>query len=157
MDIVNPFKSQFLDSWCLNHKTTSNTATFHGSNFIVSLIGILRLVQYTPLKKYESRLGLLFPTEWKHVQHVPNHQPEIARHVTMVKPRIFHSWFRKKPEPSLWRLSSSACHNNCRACCHSPDLRSEHPMGKWTRSQWLCSVFLGGQEGLKMSQRKSQK
>ena len=32
----------------------------------------------TPLKKtYESQLGLLFPTEWKNKNHVPNHQPDI--------------------------------------------------------------------------------
>ena len=35
----------------------------------------------------------------------------------------------------LWKLSSSACHNNCRACCHSPDLPRpetflDNPMGK---------------------------
>ena len=41
-------------------------------------------------------------------------------------------------KPRLWRLSSSACHNNCRACCHSPDLPHgdvgkipwENPMAK---------------------------
>jgi hypothetical protein len=27
-----------------------------------------------PSEKYESQLGLLFPTEWKNKLHVPNHQ-----------------------------------------------------------------------------------
>ena len=28
-----------------------------------------------PSEKYESQLGLIFPTEWEK-KHVPNHQPE---------------------------------------------------------------------------------
>ena len=28
-----------------------------------------------PSEKYESQMGLLFPTEWKNKIHVPNHQP----------------------------------------------------------------------------------
>ena len=30
-----------------------------------------------PSEKYESQLGLLFPTEWENKIHVPNHQPDI--------------------------------------------------------------------------------
>jgi len=34
------------------------------------------LVVSTPLKKYESRLGSLFPTVGENKNHVPNHQPD---------------------------------------------------------------------------------
>jgi hypothetical protein len=30
-----------------------------------------------PSEKYESQLGVLFPTEWTN-KHVPNHQPELV-------------------------------------------------------------------------------
>ena len=36
---------------------------------------------FNPSEKYESQLGLLFPTEWKNKIHVPNHQPDIFTHI----------------------------------------------------------------------------
>ena len=36
-----------------------------------------KVVGGIPTEKYESQLGVLFPTEWKNNPNVPNHQPEV--------------------------------------------------------------------------------
>ena len=35
-----------------------------------------KVVGGIPTEKYESQLGVLFPTEWKNNPNVPNHQPD---------------------------------------------------------------------------------
>ena len=53
---------------------------FMGNNMKQSLVGGIP----TPLKKYESQLGSLFPKYGK-IKNVPNHQPD---HVSEANPNL---------------------------------------------------------------------
>ena len=55
----------------MNHPAIKGHADFWKPPYQNMLVGGIP----TPLKKKESQLGALFPTEWK--KHVPNHQPVI--------------------------------------------------------------------------------
>ena len=55
---------------------------------------------FNPSEKYESQLGLLFPTEWE--KHVPNHQP-------FLKPVLIHLQWISWP-PNDVRRRCSYCH-----------------------------------------------
>jgi hypothetical protein len=47
---------------------------------------------FNPSEKYESQLGLLFPTEWKIIKHVPNHQPVLYQAMVFRLVGLFHSF-----------------------------------------------------------------
>ena len=50
---------------------------FHLENPQLLIYYIYMVGGFNPSDKYKSQSGLLFPTEWKHKNTVPNHQPYI--------------------------------------------------------------------------------
>ena len=71
--------------------------------------GIFWLVVYLPLWKiWVRQLGLLFPTEWKHKIHVPNHQPALDIFATYV--------YLSEMTQKGWYLYNFMCHFRSNRC-----------------------------------------
>jgi len=85
----------------------------------------------TPVKNDGVRqLGFLFPTEWKVIKHVPNHQPGIHQLYPEKYPPPNNPTTGAAPPGPPWRPTRAA------ACAHHATL----PAALWGREVWMAGL-----------------